>query len=108
MIEDRVGTSADEPSQPDKPVPFHHVASSAGWSAISLNFRPRSLTISRIFILFVFLLGLDLLLLLAYGLRWARNRFRRVGVAVAPLKQLHLLCKCQPFVCKSLPAGFDG
>jgi len=51
---------------------------------------------------------LDLLLLLAYGLRWARNGFRRIGVAVAALKQLNLLCKCQPFVCKSLPAGFDG
>jgi len=26
--------SADEPSQPDKPVPFHHVASSAGCAVI--------------------------------------------------------------------------
>jgi hypothetical protein len=34
MIEDRVGSAADEPSQPDKSVPFHHVASSAGCAVI--------------------------------------------------------------------------
>ncbi len=49
-------------------------------------------------------LRLDLLLLLDD----LRDGFRRDGLAVALGKQLHLIGKSQPFVCNSLPAGFDG
>jgi hypothetical protein len=52
-------------------------------------------------------LRLDLLLLLD-DLRLVRDGFRRDGLAVALGKQLHLIGKSQPFVCNSLPAGFDG
>ena len=60
--------------------------------------------------LIVVLFGLDLLLLLLLldDLRWMRDGFRRVELAIAPVKQLHLVGKSQPFVCNSLPAGFDG
>ena len=66
-------------------------------------------------VLFVFVPGLDLLLLLLLllllfgrGLRWVTDGFRRIDVAVVLVKQLHLFGKSQPFVCNSLPAGFDG
>jgi hypothetical protein len=50
---------------------------------------------------------LDLLLLLLLDdLRWMRDGFRRVELAIAPVKQLHLVGKSQPFVCNSLPGRF--
>jgi hypothetical protein len=62
---------------------------------------------AALFLVIVLPFGLDLLLLLD-DLRWMRDGFRRVELAVAPGKQLHLIGKSQPFVCNSLPAGFDG